>query len=135
MDTPSASVRAWARQLVAIEAGKSPASPDGRPHAIVRVAEKVRVSLMRLVGEDGFTALMRRALALARTEADALQTLKITANGRLEGIEELAGEGESGIEAATTLVAHVLGLLVVFIGVHLTRRVVREIWPGASLEE
>ena len=135
MDTPSTSIRGWARQLVAIEAAKTPASPDGCPHAVVRVAEKVRVSLMRLVGEDGFTALIRRALALARTEVSALQTVKIKADGRIEGIEELAAEGESGIEAATTLLAHVLGLLVVFIGVPLTRRLVREIWPEASLEE
>lgn len=109
--------------------------PDGLPQAVVRVGEKVRVSLIRLVGEDGFTALIRRALALARTDAADLQTVKIEADGRLEGIEELAAEGESGIETATTLIAHVLGLLVVFIGVHLTRRLVREIWPEASLEE
>ena len=135
MDTPSTSIRAWARQLVALEAGRSAALPDGLPQAVVRVGEKVRVSLIRLVGEDGFTALIRRALALARTDAADLQTVKIEADGRLEGIEELAAEGESGIETATTLIAHVLGLLVVFIGVHLTRRLVREIWPEASLEE
>jgi hypothetical protein len=133
-DTPSAPTLAWAQQLLAVEIGKSPAADGDSPPAL-RVSEKMRISLTRFVGADGFTSLIRRALALARAEAAALETVKITADGRLEGIEVLAVDRKTGDEAAITLIAHVLRLLVIFVGVSLTRQLVREIWPEASLEE
>ncbi len=40
-----------------------------------------------------------------------------------------------GVEAAVAITAHLLGLLVTFIGEPLTLRLVREAWPDASLDE
>lgn len=110
-DTPSAPTLAWARELLVVETGNSPAA-DGSSDAALRVSEKMRIALTRFVGADGFRALIRRALALGRAEVAALETVKITAEGRLEGIEVLAVDRETGDEAAVTLIAHVLGLLV-----------------------
>ena len=42
---------------------------------------------------------------------------------------------DGGAEAAVAITAHLLGLLVTFIGEPLTLRLVREAWPDASLDE
>lgn len=134
MDTPSPSIRDLARRLLAVEAaGESDA--DAHVHEAVRVCEKLRISLTRLAGSDGFTALLRRALALAREEVPVLQTLTLKPDGCLEGLEVLAvGATDGGPDAAAAITAHLLGLLVTFIGEPLTLRLVREAWPDASLE-
>ena len=65
----------------------------------------------------------RRALALARTNLPALQTVTVAADGRLEGLEELGGQGEAPASAIT---AHLLELLVTFIGESATLRLVSD---------
>ena len=135
MNTPSASTRAWAQRLLAVEAAIQSAS-DAHGREAVRVCEKLRISLTRIAGADGFTALLRRALALARADVPLLQTVKVTADCRLEELEDLfAGSGNAGTEAATAIITHLLWLLVTFIGEPLTLRLVREAWPDASLDE
>lgn len=131
MNTPSASIRAWAERLLTMEAAIQSAS-DAHAHEAVRVCEKLRISLTRFAGADGFTALLRRALALARAEVPLLQTVEVKADCRLEELEDLlAGGGKAGTEAATAIIAHLLGLLVTFIGEPLTLRLTREAWPDA----
>jgi hypothetical protein len=138
MDTPSPSIRDLARRLLAMEAASQSAA-DPRVHEGVRVCEKLRVSLTRFAGVDGFTALLRRALALARAEVPALHGTPETAAGSMDGLEKVAAEGgNSGVgggDAAVAITAHLLGLLVTFIGEPLTVRLAREAWPDASLDE
>jgi hypothetical protein len=114
--------------LLAVEA-ENPSAPEAAGPEVVRVCERLRGSLAQFVGADGFTALLRRALALARLEIPSLQTARITADGRLEGIEEAGGEAGSDVEAAITITAHFLGLLVTFIGQSLARRLMRKAFP------
>ena len=133
MDAPSASVRKLAQRLLALEAISESASSDARAHEAVRVCDKLRVSLTRFAGTDGFASLLRRALALARAEVPSLDRVKIRPDFSIEGLEELARN--DGTEAAAALTAHLLGLLVTFIGQPLTLRLVREAWPDASLDE
>jgi hypothetical protein len=135
MDTPSPSMRDLARRLLALEAA-SQSSTDAPAHEAMRVSEKLRTALTRFAGTDGFAALMRRALALARADVPALQTVKVTADGRLDGFEGGGSPAENfTIEAATAITAHLLGLLATFIGEPLTLRLVREAWPDAAWEE
>jgi hypothetical protein len=131
MNTTPASLRAWAQRLLAVEAENQSASKM-RGHEVVRVCEKLRISLAQFVGEDGFTALLRRAVALARADAPSLQTVKVTADGRLEGIEEFAAGAQQDVEAATAITAQVLSLLVTFIGESITLRLLRDAWPETS---
>ncbi len=135
MGAPSASMRALAQQLLALEAAsQSEINPHGG--AGVRVCEKLRISLTRFAGADGFTALLRRALALAQADAPLLQTLKLDGDGRLHGLEELASEGvNTGVDAATHVIAHLLGLLATFIGEPLTLGLVRGAWPELGMNE
>jgi hypothetical protein len=138
MDTPSPSIRDLARRLLAAEAA-SQCAAEPRVHAAVRVCEKLRVSLTRFAGVDGFAALLRRALALAREEVPALHGITEKTDGTLEGLEKLAADaGNSevgGSDAAVAITVHLLWLLVTFIGEPLTVRLVREAWPDASLDK
>ena len=130
VNSPSPSIRVWAQRLLAVEAA-NPSGPVAGPE-VVRVCERLRESLTQFVGADGFTALLRRALALARVEVPSLQTARITADGRLEGIEEAGGQAESDVEAAITITAYFLGLLITFIGQSLARRLTRGAFPDPS---
>jgi hypothetical protein len=135
MDKPSRATRELARRLLAVEAASKSAA-DAPSHEAVRVCEKLRISLTRLAGSDGFTSLMRRAWALASVDFPSLQTVKPKADGSLEGLDALAVDAASGEpEAAIAITAHLLGLLITFIGEPLTLQLVREAWPGASLKE
>jgi hypothetical protein len=135
MDTPSPSIKNLAKRLLAVEAA-SPRDAGARVHEAVRVCEKLRVSLTRFAGADGFASLLRRSLALARVEVPSLNRIMVNPDCSMEGLEALATEdADGGIEAATALAAHLLGLLVTFIGEPLTLRLVREAWPNASLDE
>ena len=138
MDTPSPSIRDLARRLLAVEAASQSAADPRAPEAI-RVCEKLRLSLTRFAGVDGFRSLLRRALALARAEVPALHGVTEKADGSIEGLEKVVADGGNsgvgGSDAAVAVTAHLLGLLVTFIGVPLTVCLVRQAWPDASLDE
>lgn len=138
MDTPSPSIRVLAQRLVAAEAASQSAADPRAPETVL-VFEKLRVALTRFAGADGFTALLRRALALARAEVRTLHGITEKTDGSMERLEEFAADaGNSGVgedDAAVAITAHLLGLLVTFIGEPLMVRLVREAWPDASLYE
>lgn len=127
MTNPSPSIRALAEQLIALEAANSHVYGLDMPVAL-RVSEKLRTFLAQLVGVDGFTALQRRALALARADVPSLQTARVSAEGRLEGLQDV----ESDDEAAIAITAHFLGLLVTFLGGPLALRLTRGAFPDLS---
>ena len=128
-------MRNLAQRLVAAEAASQIAT-GAHAHEAVRVCEKLQISLTRFAGSDGFKSLLRRAMALARAEVPALQTVKLKPDGSLEGCEALAvAATNSGPEAVVAITAHLLGLLVTFIGKPFTLRLVREAWPDTSLNE
>ena len=135
MEFPPTSMRDLARLLVAVETASESAT-DAHGHEAVRVCEKLRISVTRFAGADGFTSLLRRALVLARAEVPALHNITQKTDGSLAGLEQVAAEtADSGDRAAIAIIAHLLGLLVTFIGKPLTVRLVREAWPDASLAE
>ena len=110
------SLRERARRLLAVEASSKGAS-NAHVHETVRVCEKLRISLTRFAGSDGFTALLRRALVLARADFPSVEIVKFKHDGPLEGLEVLAADATNcGPEATVAITAHLLGLLVTFIG-------------------
>ncbi|MEO6437313.1 MAG: hypothetical protein ABIP55_16340 [Tepidisphaeraceae bacterium] len=128
-------MRTLARRLLALEAANRTAA-DAREHEAVRVCEKLRISLTRFAGADGFAALLRRTLALARAEVPSLSRITVKPDYSMDGLEALAAdETDGGVEAAAAITAHLLELLETFIGEPLTLRLVREAWPDASLDE
>ena len=128
METPSPSTRDLAQRLLAASLTVS----DSQVHEAVVVSDKLRTSLTRFAGVDGFISLQRRALVLARAEVPSLQCVKVGMDGRLQGFEEITFETLAGAGAAIT--AHLLELLVIFIGEPLMRTLIREAWPDTSLD-
>ena len=97
----------------------------------MRVCEKLRLPLARLAGTEGFRSLMSRAVAVAKSEVPSLDAVVVRADGSLEGLDG-AGHGRdtgAGGEGGIEVVAHLLRLLVAFIGEPLTLRLVRNAWP------
>jgi hypothetical protein len=130
-------MRALARRLLAVE-GATSHGTDARVggHEAMRVCEKLRISLTRFAGADGFASLLRRSLALARAEVPSLSRISLKSDCSIDGLEALAAdEPDGGVEAAAALTANLLELLVTFIGEPLTVRLVREAWPHESLNE
>lgn len=134
MDTPNSLMSDLARRLLAAEAA-SQSVTDSQIHAAVRVCDKLRISLTRFAGADGFASLLRRALALARADVPALETVQLQPDGLLEGLEALTVDAMNvGPEAAVAITANLLGLLVTFIGEPITLRLIREDWPDESMD-
>jgi hypothetical protein len=128
-------MRDLARRLLAASQSAQSAADSGVQEAVL-VNEKLRIALTQFAGADGFTVLLRRALALAIAEAPALKSAAVSADGRLEGLEQLATlPGSVSRAAALAITANLLGLLVTFIGEPLTLRLVRQAWPNLSLGE
>ena len=121
-----------ARRLLALEAAARTAADAPAP--AVRVCDTLRRSLSRLLGVAGFRTLLARALTLAADEARGLHTVRVTADGSLEGWGNVAGQRarDERAQAGVLLIAQLLGLLVTFIGATLTARLVQEAWPALS---
>ena len=127
-------MRDLARRLLAAEA-TSPGDTHARAHEAVRVCEKLRISLTRFAGADGFASLLRRSLVLARADVASLSRVTVNPDCSMEGLEALAAEdADDAVKAGTAIAAHLLGLLVTFIGEPLTLRLVREAWPDEPLD-
>lgn len=127
-------MRGLARRLLASEASH-PSDSYQNLYGAMQVCEKLRLSLTRFAGADGFASLLRRSLALARAEVPSLNRITVNSDCSMDGLDALvAAEDDGGVEAAVALAAHLLGLLVTFIGEPLTQRLVRESWPDASFD-
>lgn len=122
-----------ARRLLAHEAASGKPSA-ARNSAAFHVCEKLRGPLGKLLGNDGFRALLSRALALAGAEIPWLLALQIKADGSVEGLDELEENFKTRAvaEGEVVLVAQLLGLLAIFIGEELTLRLLHDIWPHTN---
>lgn len=132
LNASPASMRDLARRLLVLEAGQATKGKD--THESVRVLEKLRDSLGRFAGPEGFASLFRRALVLARADIPSIPNLRIGADGAIEGFEQLVTGADDG-DAAVAVTAHLLGLLTTFVGEQLTLRLVRDVWPDAALDQ
>ena len=99
-----------------------------------RVVDRLRPHLATLVGNDGFRALLSRALALAIAEVGWLRAVTVEKDGTLDGLEAVhALDPAEFLEGRVVLLEQLLGLLAAFIGPNLTLHLVGEIWPKSLL--
>lgn len=129
----SSATQDLARRLIALEAmcdvdSLDADSLEGKDEA-VRVCEKLRTPLAKFLGLAGYRSLMARALAMAKSETASLDPVQVQPDGSLDGISP------NDAEAALVVLAHLLGLLVEFVGERMTLRLVFDGWPSASLDE
>lgn len=126
MSISSARIGDLARALMAAD---TPAVGANTPGSGL-VNENLCLSLLRLAGADGFVTLLRRALALATTQLPALRDARVSADGRINDLDQaLVQDHRVRQEAAVAITAQLLELLITFIGEPLTRRLVRDACP------
>lgn len=129
-------LKEFVRQLMDYEAAVN-THPGLQQRPAFRVCEKLRQPLSRLAGTAGFRSLLSRALALANDEFHWLKALHVKADGSLEGLDDPQPQDATGdvSEGEIVLVAHLIGLLMTFIGKGLTLRLVQEAWPEGVFED
>ncbi|OPY66323.1 MAG: hypothetical protein A4E57_02858 [Syntrophorhabdaceae bacterium PtaU1.Bin034] len=108
-----------------------------RNHGAFGVCEKLRKSLSTLAGAAGYRSLISRALTLAQKEAPSLRRMHVKEDGTLEFsiAQEPQQDADERQREGVVLVAHLLGLLASFIGLALTLRLVRDVWPDVPFTD
>src|ERR1035437_4040598 len=125
-DTPT--TRELAQRLLAYDE-TSPSMAD--MHTVCRVCDKLRRPLTTLAGAAGFRSLLARALTLAKQESPVLGAWEVKSDGSLQGLN-----GEAA-QSGAVLIAHLLGLMITFIGESLTLRLLHDVWldlPGSEIK-
>ncbi|HMH13481.1 MAG TPA: hypothetical protein VK578_10260 [Edaphobacter sp.] len=122
-------------------AGKS---SEPMEFATFRIYEKLRRSIGAFAGVAAFESLAFRALTQAKSEAPDLWAVQVAADGSLRALGEFkpesdidknkAGDDQVG-EGGVTLIARLLGLLLVFLGETLTLRLLQDAWPDAAFDD
>ncbi len=111
-----------AERLIAYEAALDRTSREGLSETC-HVCEKLRRSLSRLVGPEGYRSLLVRALILAKRETPLLGAVKVKEDGSMKGLTGKA------TEANVVLIGHFLDLMETFIGETVTVWLLNDIWP------
>lgn len=108
---------------------------EAKSRAIFRVCEKLRAALVPMFGTAGFRSLVLRARALASVKMRWMEQLQINPDGAPDLSPEIESQlgADEAARGGRELVAQILGLLEIFIGEALTRRLVQDIWPRATL--
>jgi hypothetical protein len=128
--------RDLARRLLADEAAADKTSLTSES-TILRVYEKLRLSLSALAGVAGFRSLVSRALTLAKAKAPGLSKMQVAKDGSLQvfGEAELESDKRGDGEGGVVLLNELLGLLHAFIGEALTLRLLQEVWPDTVFDD
>ena len=136
MSRATLQMRAFAMRLIKLEA-KVIKSRQSQVELTILVVEKLRPHLSNIMGSAGFRALLSRALALAKKEIPGLHTMQVNADGTLDGLNKLETHDSPDdlFEGSIVLLAHMLGLLVAFIGESLTLQMMGGVWPNSSFTD
>lgn len=130
MEQATPAIRGLAQRLLALETDWSEQADTGT-NATLGVFAKLHSHLTKIIGPAGFAALLSRALALAKTESEWLEAVRVEADATLVGFSAAAQyqPPELAVAGGMALMVQFLSLLVTFIGEALTRRIVEDIWP------
>lgn len=123
-------MRTLARQLIAFDS-PTKASAAAEDAALFATIDTLRPHLSMLMGRGGFQALLARALVLSSAELPWLTAVRVVADGELEGlaVAQKTQDATNLPEGEVVLLAQLLSLLVAFIGMALTLRILKQIWP------
>src|SRR5450755_4784179 len=88
MNRATPQMRIFARRLMTHEMGENESPATETPAGFI-VCEKLRLHLATFIGNTGFRTLLSRSLALSAKEVPWLRTVRVNADGPLEGLAEL----------------------------------------------
>jgi hypothetical protein len=129
------------RRQLALWLLRREANESDEPNALLAAAErslqKLCTRLAKLVTAESCHQLVARAIHLAAVEAPFLQGVRagMVPGACLEGVQESAQGvmSEQKLAGLVAVLAQLIGLLELFIGDDVTRRLVRDVWPDAPL--
>ena len=125
--TPQTMMREWVRILLACEAEAGTVSGQNEP-ATVRVYERLRGQLSRLVGVGSFHALASRALTLAKSISPGLGTVAVGADGYMFGLSEVESKTDWNPDSGgVILIAQLLGLFLTLLGDAATLQLIEDL--------
>lgn len=131
MAQPSTKLVELARRIVEHEAAQS--NPSAPAAAVETACRKLKVHLVGLLGAGGASAVLGRALHLAKREQPWLADVAVSGEpgACFSGLAESlpADTDEEATAAATALLAHTLELLVTLLGEDLGMKPVQKLWP------
>lgn len=131
MARPSPELDELARRIVEHEAGGS--DPSASAAAVETACNRLKKHLVGVLGSGGVSALLGRALHLAKREQPVLTDVAV--NGKpgacFTSLAEslTASTDEEATAAAATVLAHVFELLVMLLGAELGLKPVQKLWP------
>ncbi len=134
MRTVAPVARVLADQIILGEAESTP-NPAFVADALQRASARLRWRLVVLVGTTGFAALLSRAIRLAQEDYPDLKvvTLNASGDGVLRGLDVYVTATGADQTATTAgllaIIAHLIGLLITFIGEDIAVRLVHEALP------
>jgi CheY-like chemotaxis protein len=117
-------------KIVVQESGAEGPGATSAP-VIFTVCDKFRSPMQTLTGENGFRSILGRALALSRPEVVWFESVNISPRGFFDGLRRAESKlaPVEIVRGETVLITHLLGLLFTFIGAHMTRLLLQDIWP------
>ena len=115
----------------------------------LRTYERLRQCLVAIAGVAAFQSIAARALTLAQAEVPSLCSVRVAADGALQGLSNVEPQGTMGKDQADNqqsgedppgedgaiLIARILGLLLTFLGEALTLSLLRDAWPNAAFDD
>jgi hypothetical protein len=127
--------RQLAQQVVALECARDESKSDPIQSA-ENACEKLRAELGRLVGVSGYSTLLAHARTQAMAEDACLEALQINLEGAITWVSNgsPAPARDKRARALEALLAHTIGLLIVFLGDAVSLRLLRNVWPEALVE-
>jgi hypothetical protein len=132
MAPPSPKHVELARRIVEEEAARSP-DREGPTAAAEAACRQLAGHLADLLGAGGVSALLGRALRLAHREDTSLAgvTVSVEPDVCFAGLEDslVASTDDQATAAATTILAHMLEVLVMLLGEELGMKPIRKLWP------
>lgn len=131
MAQPSPNILELARRIVEHEAGQS--NPSAPAAAVETACRKLKGQLIGVLGAGGASAVLGRALHLAKREQPLLADVAVSGEPGMcfSGLAESlpADTEEEATTAATALLAHTIDLLVTLLGEELGIKPVQRLWP------
>lgn len=145
MNRASPKLLDFAERLILIDL-KDSKSPAPKARAVFATLDRLRPSLLQIVGDLGFRAALARALASATTDVVWLRAVRIKPDGSLNGVDGIDGvngldELEAKVdpkeiaEGRVALLAEFFGLLVELIGERLVLQLVHTAMPNVSKDD
>ena len=136
MNRATPKLRDFAERLISIGVMETE-SFASKPPAVFTVIEKLRPCLAQVVGDLGFSAVLSRALAIAKADVAWLRAVHVKPDGSLGALDELEAKVDPKeiVEGRLVLLAEFFSLLVELIGERLVLQLVHQAMPKVSKDD